>query len=96
MDERTADKFIDATHWARTFGAASLGFLALFLAILSVSALKEYRFIGSGVNATNTITVSGEGEGFSLPLRTVRVKTSFFTRPGCVAAYTREIMPPIE
>jgi len=67
MDEQTADKFINATHWPRAMAATALGFLALFLLILTVSALKEFRFIGSGVTATNTITVSGEGEVFAVP-----------------------------
>lgn len=43
--------------------------LGIFLAILAVSSLKAYRFIGSGVTATNTITVSGEGEVFAVPDR---------------------------
>ena len=67
MDENTADKIINATHWPRTFGAAALGMLAVFLFVLTVSALKEWRFIGSGVPATNTISVSGEGEVFAVP-----------------------------
>ena len=67
MDERTADKFIEATHWPRMMAASALGILALFLFILTISTLKEYRFIGSGVAATNTITVSGEGEVFAVP-----------------------------
>ncbi|MBI2612932.1 SIMPL domain-containing protein [Candidatus Kaiserbacteria bacterium] len=67
MDERAVDKFIEATHWPRTMAATALGFLALFLLVLTVSALKEFRFIGSGVTATNTITVSGEGEVFAVP-----------------------------
>lgn len=67
MDERTADKFIEATHWPRMMAATALGVLALFLLILAVSTLKEYRFIGSGVTATNTINVSGEGEVFAVP-----------------------------
>lgn len=67
MDEQTADKFIEATHWPRTMAATALGFLALFLLVLTVSALKEFRFIGSGVTATNTITVNGEGEAFAVP-----------------------------
>ena len=29
--------------------------------------LKEYRYVGSGVTATNTITVSGDGEVFAVP-----------------------------
>lgn len=67
MDERTADKFLEATHLPRTMVAVALGVLALFLFILTISALKEYRFIGSGVTATNTITVSGSGEVFAVP-----------------------------
>ncbi|OGG77840.1 hypothetical protein A3B35_02245 [Candidatus Kaiserbacteria bacterium RIFCSPLOWO2_01_FULL_54_24] len=67
MDETTANKIILATHWPRTMAATALGFLALFLLVLTLSTLKEYRFIGSGVTATNTITVSGEGEVFAVP-----------------------------
>ncbi len=47
--------------------ATALGMLALFLLVLTVSTLKSYRFIGSGVAATNTIQVSGEGEVFAVP-----------------------------
>lgn len=44
-----------------------LTMLGLFLVVLAVSTIKEYRFIGSGVTATNTITVSGEGDVFAVP-----------------------------
>lgn len=47
--------------------ASALGMLALFLAFATLSELKNFRFIGSGVSATNTITVSGEGEVFAVP-----------------------------
>jgi len=67
MDEQSADKFINATHWPRTMAASALGVLALFLLVLTISELKSFRFIGSGVAATNTITVSGEGEVFAVP-----------------------------
>ncbi len=67
MDERTADKIINATHWPRMAAAAALGFLALFLLVATLGALKGYKYIGSGVTATNTITVSGEGEVFAVP-----------------------------
>lgn len=67
MDERAADKIISATHWPRTMAALALGMLALFLFVLTVSSVKSFRFIGSGVNASNTITVSGEGEVFAVP-----------------------------
>lgn len=48
-------------------GAAALGVLALFLLMQTVKAFKEYRYVGSGVTATNTITVSGMGEVFAVP-----------------------------
>lgn len=47
--------------------AAALAALALWGAAEFFSTLKEYRFIGSGTTATNTITVSGEGELFAVP-----------------------------
>jgi len=67
MDEQAADKFIEATHWPRMMAATALGILALFLLVGTISELKQYRFIGSGVTATNTISVSGEGEVFAVP-----------------------------
>lgn len=67
MDEGTASKFIEATHWPRMAAAVALSFLALFLFVSTIKVLKEYRFVGSGVTATNTITVSGEGEVFAVP-----------------------------
>ena len=67
MDERTADKFIMATHWPRVAAAAALGMLALFLLVGTLGSLKGYHYIGSGVTATNTITVSGDGEVFAVP-----------------------------
>ncbi len=47
--------------------AIVLGALAIFLVVLTVSQLKQYRFIGSGVTASNTIAVSGVGEVFAVP-----------------------------
>ncbi len=47
--------------------AIALGMLALFLLILAISTLKQYRFIGSGVTATNTISVEGSGNVFAVP-----------------------------
>lgn len=35
--------------------------LALFLLVMTIGKLKEYRFIGSGLAATNTISVTGTG-----------------------------------
>jgi len=67
MDEQTADKIINATHWPRMAAATALGVLAVFLFIAAIGELKGLRFIGTGVPATNTITVSGEGEVFAVP-----------------------------
>jgi len=67
MDEQTADKIITATHWPRTMAASALGVLALFLLVGTIGELKSLRFIGSGVAATNTISVSGDGEVFAVP-----------------------------
>lgn len=36
--------------------------LGLFLLVSTVKAMRESRFVGSGLNATNTIVVSGSGE----------------------------------
>lgn len=48
-------------------GAVALGMLALFLLVQTISAFKEFKFIGTGVPATNTISVSGRGEVFAVP-----------------------------
>lgn len=49
----------------------SIGFictiLSIFLIVKSVQSIKEFKFIGSGTTATNTIVVSGEGEAFAVP-----------------------------
>jgi uncharacterized protein len=47
--------------------AIALGMLAIFLLILAISNLKQFRFIGSGVTATNTISVEGAGDVFAVP-----------------------------
>jgi uncharacterized protein YggE len=41
--------------------------LAVFVGVKSLAAIKQFRFIGSGTTATNTISVSGEGEAFMVP-----------------------------
>ena len=41
--------------------------LALFLLGEAVSVIKGIQYVGSGVQATNTINVSGEGEVFAVP-----------------------------
>lgn len=67
MDQQSVREIIEATKWPRTAAAAALGVLALFLLVATASELKGYRLIGSGVTATNTITVSGQGEVFAVP-----------------------------
>ena len=67
MEEQSVQHIIKATHWPRKAAAWALGFLALFLLVSTISELKGLRFIGSGVAATNTISVSGEGEVFAVP-----------------------------
>lgn len=49
-------------------------FIIVFLIVVSIffvgkslNAFKEYRFIGSGTTATNTIAVSGSGEAYAAP-----------------------------
>lgn len=68
MPERNS--FADAVqsnYWFRVAGLAVLGLLALYLLVLAVSEFKSMRYIGSGVSASNTITVSGEGEVSAVP-----------------------------
>ncbi|MBI5798433.1 MAG: SIMPL domain-containing protein [Candidatus Yonathbacteria bacterium] len=40
---------------------------AVLVGAMIVSEIRGYRFIGGGVSATNTISVSGEGEVFAAP-----------------------------
>jgi len=67
MEEQSVREIIKATHWPRTFAAAALGMLALFLLVATIGELKGLRFIGSGVAASNTISVTGDGEVFAVP-----------------------------
>ncbi len=48
MDERTADKIINATHWPRTMAVAALAALAVYLVFAALGELKGFRYIGSG------------------------------------------------
>jgi uncharacterized protein len=58
---------IQSNFWYRVAGLAVLALLALYLLILAISELKSMRYIGSGVSASNTITVSGDGEATAVP-----------------------------
>lgn len=41
--------------------------LGLFLAVQAIGGLMQWRYIGTGVSATNTISVSGRGEAVAVP-----------------------------
>ena len=41
--------------------------LSVYLLTLAVSEVREWRYIGSGITPTNTISVEGEGEVFAVP-----------------------------
>ena len=41
--------------------------LAVFLAVLTLSTLESMRYIGTGVAAANTISVTGHGEDMAVP-----------------------------
>lgn len=67
MDERAVR--ISPPDLLVRIGAAALGMLVLFLLAQTLKSFKEYRYIGSGVTASNTVTVTGKGEVFSVPDR---------------------------
>ncbi len=48
-------------------GAGLCGALTLLALVYIFSAIKEWRYIGAGVQPTNTIMVSGEGEVYAAP-----------------------------
>lgn len=60
-------EIIKATHWPRVMAATALAMLALFLLVLTVSAVKSYRYIGTGISPTDTIQVEGEGQVVAVP-----------------------------
>lgn len=51
----------------RTALIASTALLGLFLLVQVVAGFKSLRYIGAGVQAANTISVSGHGEAFAVP-----------------------------
>lgn len=50
-------------------GSVALVMLALFLLAQTLKTFKEFHYVGSGVTASNTISVSGMGEVFAVPDR---------------------------
>jgi uncharacterized protein len=63
----TEQDIVRTNYWMRIAGACALALLAVFLFVASVYGIKSVRYIGSGVSASNTISVSGEGEVFAVP-----------------------------
>ncbi len=55
------------TYWMKTAGTLALALLAFFLLAATMYAFKSIAFIGSGVSASNTISVSGTGDVFAVP-----------------------------
>ena len=89
MDERAADKIIAATHWPRLMAACALGMLAIFLLVLTVGALKSNQYIGTGIQATDTISVDGEGDVFAVPDTATFTVTVQDTAPDVATAQTK-------
>ncbi len=58
---------VQGDSMVRTLVRVGLVVLIAYVGTLALGELKGLRFIGSGVSATNTVTVSGEGEEFAVP-----------------------------
>ena len=69
--------------------ACALGMLALFLLVLTVSALKSYHYIGTGISPTNTIQVEGEGQVVAVPDTATFTVTVQDTAPDVQTAQTK-------
>lgn len=67
MDADSSGGITSMARELRPYAIAVLVALTVFLAIGAWSTLKSIRYIGSGIAASNTITVSGEGEVFAVP-----------------------------
>ena len=53
--------------WLRRGIVAAVAMFVLFLAVQVIAGVENWRYIGTGVQATNTITVSGHGEEVAVP-----------------------------
>ncbi|HEY4488299.1 MAG TPA: SIMPL domain-containing protein [Candidatus Paceibacterota bacterium] len=62
MDEQTFGDKLASGKWMRSAGTIAIALLAILLVVLTLYVLKSYQYIGSGVSASNTISVSGHGE----------------------------------
>jgi uncharacterized protein len=69
---------------------AVLVLLAVLLAVQVISGLKAYRYIGSGVEPSNVLMVSGEGEAFAVPDRAAF--TASFEVEGDTASFVQDTL----
>ncbi len=67
MEDQSVQRIVVATHYPRVMVSIALGMLALFLFVLTLSTWRSYQYIGAGISATNTISVTGEGKVFAVP-----------------------------
>lgn len=67
MNEQTTEALIRATHYPRMALSGAFLALMLFLLAATASSLRSMHYIGAGIEPTNTISVSGEGEVFAIP-----------------------------
>jgi uncharacterized protein YggE len=67
MEDQSVQRIVVATHYPRVMVSIALGMLALFLFVLTLSTWRSYQYIGAGISATNTISVSGEGKIMAKP-----------------------------
>jgi uncharacterized protein YggE len=67
MEPEKKELHIVPPHKLQKAGVFALAMLGLFLFVLTIGQLKGLEYIGSGVPASNTIAVSGEGEVFAVP-----------------------------
>jgi hypothetical protein len=87
MNEQPTDIFRSWRVEAAIIG--SLVLLSIFLLAKVGSEIANYRYIGAGVHATNTITVEGEGKVTAVP-NIARVTFTSSARAATVAAAQEE------
>lgn len=63
----TEQDVIQTNYRMKMAGAFALTFLGIFLIAATVYMFKSIRYVGSGLSASNTISVSGDGEVFAVP-----------------------------
>lgn len=61
--------FLDEKQKKQLLGAVLgvLGFLAIFLGVKAINAIKDFSYIGKGVYPANVVTVNGTGEVTAVP-----------------------------